>query len=240
MLIQCIPINAPPLYRQHDTRESHSCPGPGKCRNVLIDLKKTCGPHASCKCLDINPVRPEQIAVGAYDPYVRLYDTRVLSLSYPSTDASNRPDAGCVAHFAPGHVSQSFRKPNGNHSNVGCTYASFSPCGDELIANLSSEHVYLYNTVSLQPVLTYTIHDEDPLLFHKPCRCPAPKLSTGCVINESTVSEEVRACRDKGNRLYKEHDYNAATQLYTDAIRLCPTWYVLYSNRATAMLKRNW
>ena len=171
---------------------------------------------------------------------MRLYDTRVLSLSYPSTDTSNRPDPGCVAHFAPGHVSQSFRKPTINHSNVGCTYTSFSPCGNELVANLSSEHVYLYNTVSLQPVLTYTIHNGDPLLFHKPSRCAAPQLSTSCVIDESAVPEEVKDYRERGNRLFKEHDYNGATQLYTNAIQLCPAWYVLYSNRATAMLKRNW
>lgn len=37
------------------------------------------GGNAEAKCLAINPVRPEQIAVGANDPYIRLYDRRVLS-----------------------------------------------------------------------------------------------------------------------------------------------------------------
>lgn len=37
------------------------------------------GGSAEAKCLAINPVRPELIAVGANDPYVRLYDRRQIS-----------------------------------------------------------------------------------------------------------------------------------------------------------------
>ena len=222
--------------RQYDIRESHVCRGEGgECRNVLIDLNKTCGSNPACKCVDINPVRNEQIAIGAYDPYIRLYDTRVLSLSYPSTELSVRPEAGCVAHFAPGHISQSFRKPNGSPTNIACTYVSFSPCGNELLGNLSSEQIYLFNTVNQQPALTYSLHDNEPFLYHKPSNSPdsSPK-------NESTVSDRVHSLRDKGNDAFKNSLYTEAIEYYSAAVLYDPFWYVLYSNRATALVKRNW
>ena len=47
-------------------------------QNVLIDLNNDMGAHAEAKCLCINPLRTEQLAVGANDPYVRVYDRRML------------------------------------------------------------------------------------------------------------------------------------------------------------------
>ena len=223
--------------RQHDIRESHSCKGDGRCRNVLIDLKGTCGPNSNCKCIDVNPIRHEQIAVGAFDPYVRLYDTRILSLSYPTSELTDRPETGCIAHFAPGHISQSFRKVKSHSSNTASTYVTFSPCGNELLTNLSSEQIYLYDTVNLQPVLTYTQHNSDPLLFHKPSSCPVMSRN---VPSEDSIPATVIALRDKGNDYYKDSEYTGAIQCYSSAIQLYPMWHVLYSNRATAHMKRNW
>ena len=61
-------------------------------KNVLINLNAHMGPHAEAKCISINPVRPELIAVGANDPFVRVYDRRMLSckgIKFP-TDSSSR------------------------------------------------------------------------------------------------------------------------------------------------------
>ena len=44
-----------------------------------MNLNAHLGPHAEAKCLAINPMRPEQLAVGANDAYVRIYDRRMLS-----------------------------------------------------------------------------------------------------------------------------------------------------------------
>ncbi len=226
--------------RQYDIRENHTCREGGRCRNVLIDLKKTCGPNSSCKCIDINPVHTEQIAIGANDAYIRLYDIRVLSLSYPSTELCDRPDPGCIAHYAPGHISQSFRRPsNATTNSIACTYVSFSPCGNELLANLSSEQIYLFNTISQQPVLTYTHHDHDPLIYHKPSNCPVT-INSSTVRNESSVTDRIRLLRDKGNEVFKNCLYIEAIEYYSTAITYDPLWYVLYSNRATALVKRNW
>lgn len=47
-------------------------------RNVLVNLNDHIGPHAEAKCLTMSPLRPELLAVGANDPYVRVYDRRML------------------------------------------------------------------------------------------------------------------------------------------------------------------
>ena len=60
-------------YRQFDLR----CPEIAhseKPQNVLVNLNAHVGAAAELKSLSINPVRPELLAVGANDPYVRMYD----------------------------------------------------------------------------------------------------------------------------------------------------------------------
>lgn len=34
--------------------------------------------NAEAKCIAVNPARTEQIAIGANDPYARVYDRRML------------------------------------------------------------------------------------------------------------------------------------------------------------------
>lgn len=231
-------------FRQFDVRENHTCVDEGKCRNVLIDLKKTCGANANCKCIDVNPVRHEQIAVGAYDPYIRLYDTRILSLTRPSSEpVLDRPDPGCIGHFSPGHISQSFRKSVASghppNNSIAATFVTFGPSGNELLANLSSEQVYLFSTVNFQPVLSYSLSsDSNPLLVNKPSYSPVP-LQT-IPVTESDICADILALRDKGNILFRDSKYTEAIEYYSMAISLNDSWYILYSNRATTYLKRNW
>ena len=65
------------VSREFDLREPESCKS-DRPTNVLINLNEHVGSHAEVKCLSINPLRPELLAVGANDPYVRLYDRRML------------------------------------------------------------------------------------------------------------------------------------------------------------------
>jgi WD and tetratricopeptide repeat-containing protein 1 len=44
----------------------------------LVNLNSILGRSAEAKCLAINARRPEQIAVGANDPYIRVFDRRKL------------------------------------------------------------------------------------------------------------------------------------------------------------------
>lgn len=51
------------------------------------------GVYAETKCIAINPCRPEYLAVGANDPYARLYDRRMISLKkvrFPSASGGDR------------------------------------------------------------------------------------------------------------------------------------------------------
>ena len=135
--------------RQLDTREPHTCAEGGACRNVLIDLrthsKASVLGHVQCKCIDVNPVKPEQIAVGSMDPYARIYDTRLCSLksfSASNQGASRDGDLSCVACFSPGHLNKQLGKPGRKHcSTVAATYLTFSADGRDLLVNLSGEQV---------------------------------------------------------------------------------------------------
>ena len=237
------------MIRQYDTRERHSCSTDGRCRNVLIDLHSTCGsssPHGytQCKCLDINPVRDEQLVVGGFDPYVRLYDRRILSISYPSTNVSPSADHSCLAHFSPGHITRDRTRQSSNPGNyIAATYVCFSPCGQELLANLSGEQVYLYNTVNLDDCIKYVAGDDGMLSLNKPlhsipgssCSHTAPPP-----LDEGEVPSAARELRNKGNEYYQRKQYTESIIHYSNAIQECPHWHILFSNRATALVSRNW
>lgn len=256
-----------PSFRQLDTREPHSCLDDG-CRNVLIDLKLTCGATPSstqCKCISINPTRPEQIAVGAMDPYVRIYDTRVCSLRKSAKQEVQYGDPSCLAHFAPGHISnphsRKSRKPY-NNNTLATTYLSFSPDGRELLVNLSGEHVYLYDAVHYQEALRYDFVESDEsdvpntvVSRHHTSYCTwngikrlgdmaassrhlstlSPVMSSQCVI-----SEQVMRLKEKGFEFHNAGKYVDAVREFSAAIRLCPTWHLLYSLRAAALYGRRW
>lgn len=66
-------------FRQHDIRTTHRCNS--GYANVLVNLINHLGRYAEAKCVAVNPRRPYQLAVGANDFYVRLYDTRMIKLS---------------------------------------------------------------------------------------------------------------------------------------------------------------
>lgn len=235
------------MFRQYDTRENHNCSSTsGRCRNVLIDLRQTCGAvlgYTQCKCLDVNSVRTEQLAVGGFDPYIRLYDMRLLSTSYPCTDLSPRADPSCLAHFGPGHVRQD-KSRHHSHSNIAITYLTFSPCGQELLANLSADQVYLFNTVTMDPLFQYCIEEgNEPSLIQLPPFCPPLTLQSDgqlCQTSEVNIPLSAQKLRDKGNQYYQQKQYTEAIHCYSSGLSKCPTWHILYSNRATALVSRNW
>lgn len=255
-------LSSPPS-RQYDIREPHTCEDKG-CRNVLIDFKLSCGSsngNTQCKCIDVNPVRSEQIAVGALDAYVRIYDKRVLSLKYSARDIVEGTDPACLGHFAPGHISNPrTQQTKRGYTALATTFVSFSPDGSELLVNLSGEHVYLYDVVQFRRALRYDImlytskppHLEEPIRTYDSHSIDVRKLTTNPFydgrhfdlpsesVEESTLSERVKEIKEEGNKLYKKGKFTAAIQKYSEAIFLCPTWHILYSNRATALYGRKW
>lgn len=46
----------------------------------LINLKPHIGGWNRVNCIAVNPARPEQLAIGARDAYIRVYDRRKINL----------------------------------------------------------------------------------------------------------------------------------------------------------------
>lgn len=68
------------LILQYDIRAPHSCKSNG-CNSVLVNLVNHAGRYAEGKCISVNPKKPELIAIGANDAYIRMYDRRMIKLS---------------------------------------------------------------------------------------------------------------------------------------------------------------
>lgn len=150
------------MRMSHDCSSDHS-------KICLVHIYGNYGTMIEAKCLDINQLRTEQLAVGANDPYVRLYDRRMIrSLScftiktplpkHPSESVFNYDDNNStiknintpnsiVQYFVPGQIHLHEPKITKN-KNIGITYLTFSPDGQELLVNYGSEYVYLYNLLN--------------------------------------------------------------------------------------------
>ena len=237
------------LNRQYDLRKTHSCQPHQECRNVLINLKASCQ-HSQCKCLAINPVRSEQLAVGCLDPFVRLYDTRMLSLMTPSGQVlASDKDPGCLAHFAPGHVCKSGSKRRTMLQQLASTFVSFSPDGSELLVNLTSEHAYLYDVIRTVEPIRYSkdvngqfcltslasrnIHSHLSTVAYT----PYAHMYNGVKCSESL---EINALKLDGNTRHNAGLFDEAIRLYSKAIQLDRSMAILYSNRAASYLSRKW
>ncbi|RWS12151.1 WD and tetratricopeptide repeats protein 1-like protein, partial [Dinothrombium tinctorium] len=267
------------LILQFDLRQPHTCSN--TCKNVLVNLICLFGAHAEAKCVAINPLRPELLAVGANDPYIRLYDRRMLK----PTTYKRRPDdvyasshwerlgmdspergeseednsfqqqypthnlpSNCVKYFVAGHLPikrLDFRK---KFRTLACTYIAFSPQGNELLANLGGEQIYLFDIVK----------PRRPKAFGVPLTCLTQEHSThsnGYHLNGTTNSSKYRlkfhpvksklppnvdALRQAANDIFAKGQHTAAIELYNKAINLCPNAAVLYGNRAAIFMKRGW
>lgn len=67
------------LVLQYDVRMQHVCRTNDQ--SVLVNLIYHMGHGAEGKCIAANPRKPELIAIGANDAYVRMYDRRMIKLS---------------------------------------------------------------------------------------------------------------------------------------------------------------
>lgn len=154
------------IIMQYDLRVPHQCSN--VCNNVLINLTYHIGRIAEAKCIAINPLKPEMLAVGANDPYVRLYDRRMISpstIKYPAEQSTSSPwerhsyvsacaevkddnlPLGCVTYFVAGHLPLKQTDYKKKYRTLTSTYLAFSPDGSELLANLGGEQIYLFNVM---------------------------------------------------------------------------------------------
>lgn len=158
-------------------RMNHDCTSDQSKIN-LVSLYNDTGSTVEAKCLDINQLRTEQLAVGANDPYVRLYDRRMIrslssfTIQHPipknpselvfkfndnNTKFKNNTPDNIVQYFVPGHIHLDEPKLTNKNVNIGITYLTFSPDGQELLVNYGSEYVYLYNLLNQENNAFYNI-----------------------------------------------------------------------------------
>ncbi|KAL0275580.1 UNVERIFIED_CONTAM: hypothetical protein PYX00_003392 [Menopon gallinae] len=149
------------MIMEFDLRAPHSCST--QTNNVLINFAPHLGRFAEAKCLAINPRRPELLAVGANDPYIRLYDRRMIRpitieyapegpprnnwerYQYLSSRAENNLPNDCVQYFVAGHLPMKYSDYQKKYRNLASTYLTFSANGSELLVNLGGEQIYLFD-----------------------------------------------------------------------------------------------
>ncbi|XP_077976925.1 WD and tetratricopeptide repeats protein 1-like [Glandiceps talaboti] len=160
--------------RQFDLRSPHTCND--HCGNVLINLNAYIGNHAEAKCVAINPLRTEMLAVGANDPYIRIYDIRMLSphsvrfsseerlgaswhTPAPDPDPNGELPKGCVQYYIAGHLPIKQNEYNRRFRTLVSTYVTFGPDGRELLVNLGGEQIYLFDVTKNRMPRKYNLED---------------------------------------------------------------------------------
>ncbi|XP_049781541.1 WD and tetratricopeptide repeats protein 1-like isoform X1 [Schistocerca cancellata] len=139
---------------QFDLRTSHACSG--TVNNLLINLANHVGREAEAKCVAINPLREELLAVGANDPFIRVYDRRMIKLlnkdvrvpmgnRAPGAEVPDNLVQGCVTYFVAGQLPSIQRFYRKNYRNLVSTYITFGPNGRDLLANMGGEQVYIFD-----------------------------------------------------------------------------------------------
>uniref|UniRef100_A0A1B6D964 WD and tetratricopeptide repeats protein 1 n=1 Tax=Clastoptera arizonana TaxID=38151 RepID=A0A1B6D964_9HEMI len=248
--------------RQIDIRTPHTCSEDVK--NVLIDLTSYLGKLAEAKCLAINPMRPELIAVGTNDPYVRLYDRRMLKLTNinkqsenvnlsrrssltEDTDFENNLSEGCVEYYVPGNLNEHIKHKK--FRTLTATYITFNSNGIDLLLNLGGDLVYLFDITKKRPPKAFDI----PLSSLSKESCSSSNVPNNgyhvsprsyLCSNQESVSQPlplyVETIKQTANIFYEKKDYTKAIRLYNEAISHSSLSAVLYGNRAAALMKRNW
>lgn len=215
---------------QFDIREPHTCTPENNV--VLLDLRSQISKNAEVKCVAINPRRPELLAVGTNDSYARIYDRRMITLrtivkyeDVPDVLEDTVPK-DCVTYFCPGHFKKHIQS-NAQIHHKAITYLTFSPDGTELLVNMGAEQIYLYDIIGAK----------EPVFFE------LPPYSQGNETKDATkknISQEVDNLKKNGNEFLENEKYLQAIIQYTTAIELSGDHSVLYLNRATAYMRRNW
>ena len=170
------------------------------------------------------------------------------------------------------------------YRSLALTYVTFSPDGNELLANVGGEQIYLFDVTSArQPLklqvpakarptssngfcsnglhvrngttngvteaLSQTLRTEEkksksrrPKLVFFHFLPHAPIFRSFCYSSASgfRLPANVEALKRRANELFTSESHAAAIAIYNEALQLVPDSAVLLSNRAAALMRRNW
>ncbi|XP_036150446.1 WD and tetratricopeptide repeats protein 1 isoform X2 [Monomorium pharaonis] len=250
------------LFLQYDIRTPHVCKSND--HSVLVNLVYHTGCYAEGKCIAVNPRRPELIAIGANDAYVRMYDRRMIKLSQvppsPSIhdnsnganistyragkgDPNNNIPLGSVQYFIAGHL----RSRDGARS-ITTTYLTFSDDGNELLVNMGGEQIYLFDINDSKSSKTFldsswkhpgSIEQVQKLMYYMK-QNDTDDAGDFVDKNVKILPPHVEEIKRLANEGFEHQKYSLAINLYNKAISYCPTAAVLFANRAAAYMKRAW
>lgn len=233
------------LVRQWDTRERWTADS----SNVLINLTNQAGRSAEVKCLAICPSRPELVAVGANDPYVRVYDRRSVSCSAIDTSCEpSKEPSGAVAYFVPGHLPGSEVKFHRRMRPLASTYIAYNCAGTELVCNLGGEQVYLYDRWALYcdkgPEFRMAVINDCDIPRHEHSPNNENKFGQLCVSKKNNVkplSKRVENFKMNANKEFEDKNFSAAVSFYNQALVQHGSGHpILLGNRAASLMKRAW
>lgn len=252
--------------RQYDLRSPHSCSG--DVNNVLVYLRTHLGHFAEAKCLAINPLRPEMLAVGANDPYVRLYDRRMIKLTSVKVRSSenlsrvrhtflathtehievedNLPKS-CVQYYVAGHLPVKQQDLQKKFRTLAATYLTFGSNGVDLLLNLGGEQIYLFDITRKRPPKSFdlpkTVLPKEYCSTSNGYSNGFTNVTNGYSVPSSAkqpLPDYIETMKLTANMLFEKADYAKAIRLYNDAIKCFGSSAVLYGNRAAAYMKRDW
>ncbi|CAG9132602.1 unnamed protein product [Plutella xylostella] len=156
-------------------------------------------------------------------------------------DPDNNIPRAAVQYYAPGHLSL---EPN-EHTfpKKATTYIAFSDDGNELLVNLGSEQVYMFDiNAARRPILV-----ESFIISHVHGNRGEGKASHGANGTNGTVEipppplpNHARQLKEMANEFVSRGEFTSAVELYNEALGECPGCAVLYSNRAAALMRRGW
>lgn len=130
------------LIMQYDLRQSHQC----RPKNAFIDLKSSFN-SPTAKSIAVNPIKDEMLAVGGNDAIVRIYDRRYVPSPGCGSAVGNSSLKGCPSYYCPGHLASKAHRTTYVNQVYGISHVAFSPDGTELLANLRSEQIYLFDLI---------------------------------------------------------------------------------------------
>eukprot|EP00090_Calanus_glacialis_P039156 TRINITY_DN6817_c0_g1_i1.p1 TRINITY_DN6817_c0_g1~~TRINITY_DN6817_c0_g1_i1.p1 ORF type:complete len:702 (-),score=218.04 TRINITY_DN6817_c0_g1_i1:138-2243(-) len=229
------------IVRQWDLRERWSIDS----SNVLVNLTHHAGRGAEVKCVSICPGRSELIAVGANDPFVRVFDRRMITCSRLDPSALPDTESGAVAYFVPGHLPGVEAAFHRKLRPLTSTYITYNKDGTELLCNLGGEQIYLYDKFAMYstsaPINLAVIQNCDK------SQLPANGFSNIGLKNGQSrtafknLPSDVEALKLQANSEFEAQDFSKAVYLYNQAISLHQTPHpILCGNRAAALMKRKW
>ncbi|KAH7727696.1 WD and tetratricopeptide repeats protein 1-like protein [Aphelenchoides avenae] len=194
--------------RQFDARDNSM--------QTLLDVHES---H-QLKSLAVNDSRPEQIALALSDPMVPIYDRRCMK----------EPFMKLLPALT--HGAESLRPLR---STV--THVAFSQPGDELIANIGGDQIYIYS-------LTAGNEQQPDLLSELHCCMHDENPGSSRALKGTELFDDVRV---HAKSCFRTKQYSKAIDLYSKAINVCERLRdnegdltVLLLNRGLCYQKRDW